>query len=80
MRILRVSTLWLEVRNIDVMSLISMVQLGGFPCITIQYSRSMAALHNILEVIDGLFTTAKTSQLHAWVTKCIQTRVKSNIV
>ena len=76
-------TVWLEVRNIDMMSFIDMVQLGGFPCIIadqwLLYSRVNLTLHNILEVIDGPITTTKTSQFHAWVTKCIQTRVKSNL-
>ena len=43
------------------------------------YSRVNLALPNILDMIDGPNTTT-TTQVFTWVTKCIQTRVKSNLV
>ena len=72
----------LEVRNIDMTSLINMA-FEWLPMLfdscLLNYSQfgfSMAALwHSDPDIIlmDGPITTTTTTQVHAWVTKCIQT-------
>ena len=85
-------TVWIEVRNIYMISLINMVQLCGFlsQCIIsclfsiadqwLLYSRMKMTLHNILDMKGGPNTTTTSTQFHAWLAKCTQTRVKRNLV
>ena len=44
------------------------------------YSTANLTLSNILKIYQHDRWAQHTTQLHAWVTKCIQTRVKNNLV